>query len=153
MRRARRRTASQHAGVLLLAAVRECTPNALDLRLAKRERGRRPETVPADNGSASGGEGAALAEGGIDALAAMLASEPGRALYRRHRQTVDSLSGMTGAVFGFTTFSLRGLDSAPAPPPSGEFGHGRSRPCRGKAVSVRRHSGAADRQRRRTGEW
>jgi transposase len=104
----------------------------------------RPGTILADNGYANGGEVAALAESGIEALvataaegrrrlhdfrpakaeapakqpkadwlrvmAAKLASDEGRALYRLRQQTVEPVFGIIKAVLGFTGFSLRGLD-------------------------------------------
>ncbi len=46
----------------------------------------------------------------LQAMAAKLASEDGRALYRLRRQTVEPVFGIIKAVLGFTGFSLRGLD-------------------------------------------
>ncbi len=43
-------------------------------------------------------------------MAAKLASEEGRALYRLRQQTVEPVFGIIKAVLGFTGFSLRGLD-------------------------------------------
>ncbi len=44
------------------------------------------------------------------AMAAKLASEEGRALYRLRQQTVEPVFGVIKAVLGFRRFSLRGLD-------------------------------------------
>ena len=46
----------------------------------------------------------------LKAMAAKLASAPGRALYRLRQQTVEPVFGIIKAVLGFTRFSLRGLD-------------------------------------------
>ena len=46
----------------------------------------------------------------LQAMAAKLASEEGRALYRLRQQTVEPVFGIIKAVLGFTHFSLRGLD-------------------------------------------
>jgi hypothetical protein len=46
----------------------------------------------------------------LPAMAAKLASAPGRALYRLRQQTVEPVFGIIKAVLGFTRFSLRGLD-------------------------------------------
>ncbi len=46
----------------------------------------------------------------LQAMAAKLASEEGRALYRLRQQTVEPVFGIIKAVLGFTGFSLRGLD-------------------------------------------
>ena len=46
----------------------------------------------------------------LRAMAAKLASEEGRALYRLRQQTVEPVFGIIKAVLGFTEFSLRGLD-------------------------------------------
>ncbi len=46
----------------------------------------------------------------LQAMAAKLASEQGRALYRLRQQTVEPVFGIIKAVLGFTGFSLRGLD-------------------------------------------
>jgi hypothetical protein len=46
----------------------------------------------------------------LQAMAAKLASEPGRALYRLRQQTVEPVFGIIKAVLGFRGFSLRGLD-------------------------------------------
>ena len=43
-------------------------------------------------------------------MAAKLASEEGRALYRLRQQTVEPVFGIIKAVLGFTGFSMRGLD-------------------------------------------
>ena len=43
-------------------------------------------------------------------MAAKLASEQGRALYKLRQQTVEPVFGIIEAVLGFTGFSLRGLD-------------------------------------------
>jgi transposase len=45
----------------------------------------------------------------LKAMVAKLASEQGRALYRRRQQTVEPVFGIIKAVLGFTRFSLRGL--------------------------------------------
>lgn len=44
----------------------------------------------------------------LQAMAAKLASEHGRALYTRRQQTVEPVFGIIKAVLGFTRFSLRG---------------------------------------------
>jgi hypothetical protein len=44
----------------------------------------------------------------LKAMAAKLASEPGRALYRLRQQTVEPVFGIVKAVLGFTRFALRG---------------------------------------------
>ncbi len=46
----------------------------------------------------------------LQIMAAKLASEDGRALYRLRQQTVEPVFGIIKAVLGFTGFSLRGLD-------------------------------------------
>ena len=46
----------------------------------------------------------------LKAMAEKLASEEGRALYKRRRQTVEPVFGIIKAVLGFAGFSLRGLD-------------------------------------------
>ncbi len=46
----------------------------------------------------------------LQVMAAKLASEEGRALYRLRQQTVEPVYGIIKAVLGFTGFSLRGLD-------------------------------------------
>lgn len=46
----------------------------------------------------------------LRAMAAKLASEEGRALYKLRQQTVEPVFGIVKAVLGFTHFSLRGLD-------------------------------------------
>ena len=46
----------------------------------------------------------------LQVMAAKLASEEGRALYRLRQQTVEPVFGIIKAVLGFTGFSLRGLD-------------------------------------------
>ena len=46
----------------------------------------------------------------LKAMAAKLASEPGRALYRLRQLTVEPVFGIIKAVLGFTGFSLRGRD-------------------------------------------
>ncbi len=46
----------------------------------------------------------------LQAMAAKLESEEGRALYRLRQQTVEPVFGIIKAVLGFTAFSLRGLD-------------------------------------------
>ena len=46
----------------------------------------------------------------LKAMAEKLASEEGRALYKRRRQTVEPVFGVIKAVLGFAGFSLRGLD-------------------------------------------
>jgi len=46
----------------------------------------------------------------LKAMAAKLASEPGRALYKLRQQTVEPVFGIIKAVLGFTSFSLRGRD-------------------------------------------
>ena len=43
-------------------------------------------------------------------MAAKLASEDGRALYKLRQQTVEPVFGIIKAVLGFTGFSMRGLD-------------------------------------------
>jgi hypothetical protein len=43
-------------------------------------------------------------------MAAKLASEPGRALYKLRQQTVEPVFGIIKAVLGLRGFSLRGLD-------------------------------------------
>lgn len=44
----------------------------------------------------------------LEAMAAKLASEAGRALYKLRQQTVEPVFGIIKAVLGFTRFSLRG---------------------------------------------
>jgi transposase len=46
----------------------------------------------------------------LRSMAAKLASEEGRALYRLRQQTVEPVFGIVKAVLGFSHFSLRGLD-------------------------------------------
>ena len=46
----------------------------------------------------------------LKAMAEKLASEEGRALYKRRRQTVEPVFGVIKAVLGFAGFSLRGLE-------------------------------------------
>ena len=46
----------------------------------------------------------------LQAMAAKLASDEGRALYKLRQQTVEPVFGIVKAVLGFTGFSLRGLD-------------------------------------------
>jgi hypothetical protein len=46
----------------------------------------------------------------LRAMAARLASDEGRALYKLRQQTVEPVFGIVKAVLGFTGFSLRGLD-------------------------------------------
>jgi hypothetical protein len=46
----------------------------------------------------------------LKAMAAKLASAPGRALYKLRQQTVEPVFGIIKAVLGFTGFSLRGRD-------------------------------------------
>ncbi len=46
----------------------------------------------------------------LRSMAAKLASEEGRALYKLRQQTVEPVFGIVKAVLGFTHFSLRGLD-------------------------------------------
>jgi len=46
----------------------------------------------------------------LQAMAARLASDEGRALYKLRQQTVEPVFGIIKAVLGFTGFSLRGLD-------------------------------------------
>ena len=46
----------------------------------------------------------------LQVMAAKLASEEGRALYRLRQQTVEPVFGIIKAVLGFTGFSMRGLD-------------------------------------------
>ena len=46
----------------------------------------------------------------LKAMAAKLASEPGRARYQLRQQTVEPVFGIIKAVLGFTGFSLRGRD-------------------------------------------
>jgi transposase len=46
----------------------------------------------------------------LQAMAAKLASDEGRALYKLRQQTVEPVFGIIKAVLGFTGFSLRGLD-------------------------------------------
>ena len=46
----------------------------------------------------------------LKAMAEKLASEEGRALYKRRRQTVAPVFGVIKAVLGFAGFSLRGLE-------------------------------------------
>jgi hypothetical protein len=46
----------------------------------------------------------------LQAMAARLASDEGRALYKLRQQTVEPVFGIVKAVLGFTGFSLRGLD-------------------------------------------
>ena len=46
----------------------------------------------------------------LRSMAAKLASEQGRALYKLRQQTVEPVFGIIKAVLGFTHFSLRGLD-------------------------------------------
>ena len=46
----------------------------------------------------------------LKAMAEKLASEEGRASYKRRRQTVEPVFGVIKAVLGFAGFSLRGLD-------------------------------------------
>lgn len=46
----------------------------------------------------------------LRAMAAKLASEEGRALYKLRQQTVEPVFGIVNAVLGFTHLSLRGLD-------------------------------------------
>ena len=46
----------------------------------------------------------------LKAMAEKLASEEGRALYKRRRQTVEPVFGIIKAVLGFAGFSLRGFD-------------------------------------------
>ena len=46
----------------------------------------------------------------LKAMAAKLASEEGRALYKLRQPTVEPVFGIIKAVLGFTDFSLRGLD-------------------------------------------
>jgi len=46
----------------------------------------------------------------LQVMAAKLASEEGRAIYRLRQQTVEPVFGIFKAVLGFTGFSLRGLD-------------------------------------------
>jgi len=48
--------------------------------------------------------------GWLQAMAARLASEEGRALYKLRQQTVEPVFGIVKAVLGFSHFSLRGLD-------------------------------------------
>ena len=43
-------------------------------------------------------------------MAATLASDEGRALFKLRQQTVEPVFGIVKAVLGFTAFSLRGLD-------------------------------------------
>jgi hypothetical protein len=53
----------------------------------------------------------------LRAMAAKLASDEGRALYKLRQQTVEPVFGIIKAVLGFTGFSLRGLDKV-----AGEWG-------------------------------
>ena len=53
----------------------------------------------------------------LRAMAAKLASDQGRALYKLRQQTVEPVFGIIKAVLGFTGFSLRGLDKV-----AGEWG-------------------------------
>jgi len=53
----------------------------------------------------------------LQAMAARLASDEGRALYKLRQQTVEPVFGIIKAVLGFTGFSLRGLDKV-----TGEWG-------------------------------
>ncbi len=46
----------------------------------------------------------------LRSMAAKLASDEGRALYKLRQQTVEPVFGIIKAVLGFTGFSLRGLD-------------------------------------------
>jgi transposase len=46
----------------------------------------------------------------LQAMAAKLASEEGRALYKLRQQSVEPVFGIIKAVLGFSHFSLRGLD-------------------------------------------
>ena len=46
----------------------------------------------------------------LKAMAEKLASEEGRALYKRRRQTVEPVFGVIKAVLGFAGFSLRGFE-------------------------------------------
>jgi chromosome segregation ATPase len=46
----------------------------------------------------------------LQAMAEKLASAQGQALYKLRQQTVEPVFGIIKAVFGFTRFSLRGLD-------------------------------------------
>ena len=46
----------------------------------------------------------------LKAMAEKLASEEGRALYKRRRQTVEPVFGIIKAVLGFAGFSLRGFE-------------------------------------------
>ncbi len=46
----------------------------------------------------------------LQAMAAKLASDDGRALYKLRQQTVEPVFGIIKAVLGFSGFSLRGLD-------------------------------------------
>ena len=46
----------------------------------------------------------------LKAMAEKLASEEGRGLYKRRRQTVEPVFGVIEAVLGFAGFSLRGLE-------------------------------------------
>ena len=50
----------------------------------------------------------------LKAMAEKLASEEGRALYKRRRQTVEPVFGVIKAVLGFAGFSLRGLEKVEA---------------------------------------
>ena len=45
-----------------------------------------------------------------NAMAAKLASEQGRALYKLRQQTVEPVFGIIKSVLGFLQFLLRGLD-------------------------------------------
>ena len=53
----------------------------------------------------------------LQAMAAKLASDEGRALYKLRQQTVEPVFGIVKAVLGFNGFSLRGLDKV-----AGEWG-------------------------------
>ena len=46
----------------------------------------------------------------LKAMVEKLASEEGRELYKRRRQTVEPVFGIIKALLGFAGFSLRGLD-------------------------------------------
>ena len=46
----------------------------------------------------------------LQAMAARLASDEGRILYKLRQQTVEPVFGIVKAVLGFTGFLLRGLD-------------------------------------------